>query len=195
MRVERQVLFWLAVLILLVFAILALKSVLLPFVAGMVIAYALNPLADRLTALGVPRTLASVIIIALMLCALAVALIFVVPLLVKQVQQFATTLPSEAQRLRHLLEDWARVRMGDRFPDFQAALNEGAAQLSSNWTSLAGVIAQSVWSQGLAIVNFGALLLITPLVVFYMLVDWRRMIDKIAARPRSDDPAPCLGHR
>ena len=65
MRVERQVLFWLSAAILLVLVIGLLRQVMLPFVAGIVIAYFMNPAADRLTQWGVPRGAAAALILSL----------------------------------------------------------------------------------------------------------------------------------
>jgi len=178
-EVQKQVLFWLAAALIALMAVLALRSVLLPFLLGMVIAYALNPIADRLERAGLGRTVASGLVVAALIVLLLLALVFVVPLLANQVQQMAVSLPGEMDRLRGLLEGWARERLGERFPDFQSGLDRAAAQLSSNWAEVATAVAKSVWSQGLAFVNFLALLLITPLVVFYVLVDWHPMLAKI----------------
>jgi predicted PurR-regulated permease PerM len=56
MRVERQLWFWLAALVVLTIAIALLRDILLPFVAAIVGAYFLNPIADRLQANGLNRT-------------------------------------------------------------------------------------------------------------------------------------------
>ncbi len=179
MRVERQVLFWLAALLAVVLALLALKDVLLPFLIGIVIAYALNPLADRLAAQGLGRMAASALIVAVLVVLAGLAVVFLVPLLVNQVQSLGLTMPGELDRLRSVFESWAKERLGDRFGIVKAALDQATAELSSNWSSFAGVIAKSVWSQGLALLNFVSVLLITPLVVFYILVDWHPMLAKI----------------
>lgn len=179
MRIERQVLFWLTALILFIIAALVLRSVLLPFVAGMVIAYALNPLADRLCAVGLPRIWASAAVVMLLMLVLVAAIVFLVPIIANQVQQFAEALPGEVERLRGAIENSARERLGNRFADFQAWLDGAAAELSRNWASVIGFVAQSVWAQGRALINFASLLLITPIVVFYLLVDWHPMLDKI----------------
>jgi len=179
MRVERQVLFWLAAGLALVMAVLLLKDVLLPFLIGIVIAYALNPAADRLASWGLSRMLASALIVAALLIVIALLLVFLVPMLVNQVQQMSLSLPAEFERLRGVVDTKARELLGSRFPDFQAALDRAVAELASNWSSVAGVVAKSLWAQGLALVNFLSLLLITPLVVFYLLVDWHPMLDKI----------------
>jgi predicted PurR-regulated permease PerM len=179
MRIERQVLFWLAVAVLFVVALLALRAILLPFLAGMVIAYALNPLADRLTTIGLPRLWASALIVALLIVALLLAFIFVVPLLVTQIQQLADGLPTEFDRMRKAFEEWGSSRFGARFGDIKSGFDRAIVDLSANWASVAGVVAQSVWAQGLALVNFVSLVLVTPLVVFYLLVDWYPMLEKI----------------
>ena len=179
MRIERQVLFWLGAAVVLVLLIGLLRAIMLPFVAGIVIAYFLNPAADRLTRWGLPRPVASVLIVAAFVCALAALLVFVVPLLLTQAQEFAVSLPEEIARLRSLLEGWARVRLGTHYPEFQVGLERASQAISDNWASVAGMLASSLWSQGLALFNFLSLMLVTPLVVFYVLIDWNRMLAKI----------------
>ena len=179
MQTQRQVLFWLAALIIAVIAVLVLKDVLLPFIMGLVIAYALNPVAVRLVKAGLSRTLASALIVALMVITVALALVYLVPVLLTQVQQFALALPAELDRLKELVETFARGRLGDRFADFQASLDQAFKGLSINWATLATRVASSAWAQGQALVSVVSLALITPLVVFYMLVDWQPMLNKI----------------
>lgn len=192
MQVERQVLFWLAAVLAVLLALLALKDVLLPFLIGVVIAYALNPVADRLSALGVNRTVASALIVAAMVVVLVLMLVFLVPMLANQLQQLGMTLPGDLERGREVVEAWAKERLGSRFADFKAALDRAVADLSSNWSGMAGVIAKSVWAQGLALVNFLSLLLITPLVVFYLLVDWHPMLERIETWLPRDHKATIL---
>jgi predicted PurR-regulated permease PerM len=63
------------------------------------------------------------------------------------------------------------------------------ADLSQNWAGLAGTVMVSVWSRGLALVNFVSLLLITPVVVFYLIVDWHPMLARLdEALPRDHAP-------
>lgn len=189
MQIKQQVLFWLVVALLTLLAVLALRSVLLPFLVGMVIAYALNPAADRLVVAGLNRQVASGLIVAVLVVLLLLALVLLVPLLLNQAQQIAVSLPTEAERIKAVMESWARQRFGSRFPDFQFGLDRAFAQISDNWASVATLLAQSLWSQGLALFNFLSLLLITPLVVFYLLVDWHRMRARVDGwLPRDHEP-------
>ncbi|HET6320836.1 MAG TPA: AI-2E family transporter [Hyphomicrobium sp.] len=189
MRVERQVLFWLTAAIVLVLLVALLRGIILPFVAGIVIAYFLNPAADRLTNWGLPRGLAAVLIVAAFGSLIALALIFLVPLLVNQAQQFAVALPDEIARLRALIDNWAREQFGAHYPDFEAGVDRTAGALGDNISSFAGFIAGSLWSQGRALFDFLSLLLVTPLVVFYVLIDWHPMLAKIDSwLPRAHAP-------
>ncbi|MFA5948919.1 MAG: AI-2E family transporter [Hyphomicrobium sp.] len=179
MRLERQVIFWLTAALALVVAIALLRDILLPFVAGIAIAYFLSPVADRLATLGVNRVLASLIIVGAVAMLVAVALVLLVPVVVAQAQQFAVALPGEIERLRSVLELWARERLGASYVGFEAELQRASKGLAENWASLAGWAASSIWTGSLAIFNFLALILVTPLVVFYLLVDWHPMLAKV----------------
>ena len=178
-RLERQALFWIAAAVALVVLIGLLREIMLPFIAGIVIAYFLNPLADGLERLGLPRVLASVLILLAAIVALVAVTVFVVPLLVAQAEQLATALPDEITRRSAQIEAYAKERFGARFPEVEAGVRNALASLSQNWAAIAGWLATSLWSHGSAVINFVSLLVVTPLVVFYVLVDWHKMIARI----------------
>ncbi len=178
---QRQLVFWMAVGLCFLGIIALLRPVLLPFVTGVIVAYFLNPVADRLEAVGFNCPFAAAMIVVLAALTLIVALVLLYPLLSGQIRQLLDTMPGEIERFRHMLETWAADRLGHRFPAFKASLERALDQLSAGWSSSLGTIVGSLWSQGLAIVNFLSLLLVTPVVVFYVLVDWHRMIDRLDA--------------
>ena len=177
--VERQIFFWLAAAVLLVLAIALIKDVLLPFVAGVVLAYFLNPLVDKLTAFGLNRVVASALIVVAGAVVVITLLVLIVPLLFDQAQQFAVALPGEIERVRGVLEAWMQERFGNNFANFDTGFKRAADTFAQNWASLAGWAATSLWDRSLAVFNFLSLLLVTPLVVFYLLVDWDAMLAKI----------------
>lgn len=179
MRVERQVLFWIAAAVLLILTIGLLKDILLPFVIGIAIAYFLSPLVDRLTASGLNRTLASALIVAAAAGLSILAIVFLAPLVVAQAEHLAVALPSEIERLRGLADAWARERLGADTSGLDTSLTKAGEVLGQNWAALAGWAASSLWTGSRAIFNFLSLLLITPLVVFYLLVDWHPMLERI----------------
>lgn len=189
MRVEKQLWFWLGALVALVLAIALLREILLPFVSAMVIAYFLNPLADRLQAWGLNRALAAALIVGMVAVLVALALVLLVPLLAEQMRQLVTALPAETEHFKAFLERLGRDWLGPNFASFQAGLDRAMSELSQNWGATAAAVMASVWSRGMALVNFVSLLLITPVVIFYLLLDWHPMLARVdRALPREHAP-------
>ncbi len=185
MHPERQLLFWVAAAILLILCIALLREMMLPFVFGAVIAYFLNPVADRLEAMGLGRTAAAAVIVVFGAVVVASLAVFIVPLVVNQLQLLAETLPSDLARIRAAIE----ARLGNHFPQVQAGIEKALADLSQSWSGSLTSIARTLWSHGLALVNLVSVLLITPVVVFYLLVDWHPMLDRLDSwLPRDHAP-------
>jgi predicted PurR-regulated permease PerM len=107
------------------------------------------------------------------------ALVLLLPLLASQLQQLIVNAPGEIERMRETFEAFARNRLGARFPEVKQSVDKAVVDFGANWATIAAGLAKSVWAQGLALVNFMSLLLITPLVVFYLLVDWHPMLEKL----------------
>src|SRR3954447_629820 len=88
MPVQRHIGFWLAALVIVTLALYVLREVLLPFVAGMALAYVLDPVADRLERLGLGRLGATILILALFVLAFVLALVLLIPLAAHQMAAF-----------------------------------------------------------------------------------------------------------
>jgi predicted PurR-regulated permease PerM len=184
---QRHVLFWIVVVAMLLIALRLLAPVLLPFVAGMVIAYFLNPVVDKLSSWGVPRVLSTVLLLVLAAAGLVFAVAVLLPPAIEQGRGLLSAMPSEAERLKSVLEAAARDALGDTFPQAQEAANKAIKGVTDSLPALAGTIGQSLWSGGMAAFNFLSLMLITPLVAFYALLDWPKILAKVDSwLPRSN---------
>lgn len=179
MTLQRQVLIWAASLAVLIFALWLLSPILLPFLAGFVLAYFLDPVADHMQKWGISRLAAALLIVILALVLLITAVVVFVPMLVDQVGRFAGELPALIQSLAVRLNAWAPQWMKD-------AVNNSGTDIQASVTQFAGRAAdwilsvlKTLLSGGLALVNLVSLLVVTPIVAFYMLVDWDRMIATI----------------
>ena len=186
---KRQLIFWLAALGVLIGLLWLLNDVLLPFVAGMALAYLLDPLVKRIQSLGVSRALAAVIIVVVFIAALVAVVIIVVPLLSEQLNGFIERLPSYIERVQRLVAEsnqtWLGRFVGERLPEAQQSLG-GVASSAAGW--LAAFLA-SLWSGGKALVSLISLVVITPIVAFYLLLDWDRMlaaVDNWVPRPHRE---------
>jgi len=181
MRPEMHVVFWIVVFATGVALVSYLSDALLPFAFGAVIAYFLNPVAAALQRLGLGRTMASVVIIGIAALALAAAMVFLLPLVVDQLRRLAETLPGDLERIRKWVEVLAERHLGASFPGFKAGLERALGELAQSSTSLVGDAAKMLWSRGQALINLVSLVLVTPIVAFYLLRDWPAVLDKIDA--------------
>lgn len=184
----RQAQIWVAVLVALVLMLFLLRSVLLPFVAGIAIAYFLDPVADFLERRRLPR-LAAVILITLIFFLLMIGLVLLVlPLLWEQAAALIAAWPRIMERMMALM-DALRAGEMSAFPAADGSLF--AEAVSGLRNSVAGALSEflaGVVDQGLGLANFIALLFVTPVVSFYLLLDWDRIlarIDQFLPRPHA----------
>ncbi|MFQ5466634.1 MAG: AI-2E family transporter [Kiloniellaceae bacterium] len=176
MNLGRQIRFWSIGLIVFVVALYLLRGILLPFVAGMAVAYLLDPVCDRLERWGLSRTLATAVLTAVFLLISVAAVLVIVPAVAGQVVALVERAPAFVQSLRAalaalLVSAEARVEPVV-FDQLQTALAGSAERLASWMVGLAG----GLLSGGVALVNLVSLLVIMPVVAFYLLRDWDRII-------------------
>jgi predicted PurR-regulated permease PerM len=180
MTIQRQVGFWIGGLVVLVLSLYVLRDILLPFVAGLALAYLLDPVADRFERLGVGRLGATVLILVIFVLMFVLALVLVVPVVVNQLAAFIEALPALVGRLQVLLAERGAPLLeglgaGNMLKDVEASLGDylrqGAAWLVT--------FLRSLWSGGQAIVGVFALLVVTPVVAFYLLVDWDSIVETV----------------
>jgi predicted PurR-regulated permease PerM len=100
MPIQRQLGFWLAALFVAALALFVLRDILLPFVAGLALAYLLDPIADRFQRLGIGRLGATLLILVLFILVLVLAFVLIIPLGLQQLQAFITRLPQYVARLQ-----------------------------------------------------------------------------------------------
>jgi predicted PurR-regulated permease PerM len=173
---RRQFRFWLAAAIVLAIFLYLFSSILLPFVAGMVLAYFLDPVADRLQRLGLSRVMATVVILFAFIIVLVLALVLLIPILASQMADFAGKLPEYMTRLQALVTSFDPQWLESRFGVDAAGLKEGLNSLLTSAFGLVTTVFQSIWSSGIALVSVVSLFVVTPVVAFYMLLDWDRMV-------------------
>ncbi|MGI9408235.1 MAG: AI-2E family transporter, partial [Hyphomicrobiaceae bacterium] len=159
MTYERKALAWLTFFALFLAFVWLLSDILLPFVVGLIIAYFLDPIADRLCRAGMSRVIATTLIMVVMIVLILFLFLFLVPLIASEIRDLIAGIPDQLQAMRSALEDLARRWFGDKFPVFQAELERTVADWSKDWSSYATGVLKSIWSGGLAVVNFLSLIL------------------------------------
>ncbi|RUW55073.1 AI-2E family transporter [Mesorhizobium sp. M1A.F.Ca.ET.072.01.1.1] len=173
---RRQIAFWLIVAVLLALFLYVFSGILLPFVAGMVLAYFLDPVADRLQRLGLSRLMATVVILIAFVVVVVLAFVILVPVLATQMADFARKLPEYLTRLQSLITSFDPKWLEQRFGVNAASLRDGLNSLLTTGFGLLTTVFTSIWSSGVALVSVVSLFVVTPVVAFYMLLDWDRMV-------------------
>ena len=172
----QRTLFWLAILALLFLAIHLLSAILLPFVLGSVIAFLLNPLVKRLVRLKVPRTLATVMALLAFLAALIVFVLLLAPLLESQVVQLVKRLPGYVAALEAQVNELSESLADQISADTMQRLREAASNQMGEVFGTLGTLLSRVLTGGVAVANILSLVFITPIVAFFLLRDWTRII-------------------
>lgn len=181
MNANKQTLFWVGATVALLLFVALLREILLPFVVGAAIAYFLDPLADRLERAGFSRLWATILIVLVFGLLFILGVVFVLPMLLNQVIDLAAKLPGYFQSVRDLAAGYMKQWFGDQWIESQLGLDGTVKELAQKATGWIGQLLSSIWSGGLAVVNFLALIVITPVVTFYLLLDWDRMMTNISS--------------
>lgn len=164
----------------------ALSPMLPPFIAGALVAYLFDPLADRLERLGCSRTLATIIITVNVFSAIILLFVWLGPLLGAQAAELAKALPDMLQNAKGWLnahgKEWmdlwranAPAEAVQNTPDIESLSNG----LSQNAYETASKLFQRLASSSMALVNVAAMFLITPVVCFYLIRDYDRIVAHI----------------
>jgi len=176
MTYGRHLTFWVATFLVLAALLWLLHDMLLPFVAGIALAYVLAPLADRIERLGVNRTIAALLIVSLLVVTLIALILLLVPLLLQQGVALISHIPGYFKRIKDLIVD----------PNFPWLNWLGSAETGKSASDLVGQVATwlmsfsySLWTGGKALVSFASVLIVMPVVTFYLIRDWHAMIDRV----------------
>lgn len=178
-NLRRHILFWIGALAVVVVFLWFFRSILLPFVAGMALAYFLDPVADWLERRGLSRLMATVVILVCFVLVFVLSLMLVIPIIINQFTEFAAALPGYISQLQQIISSpetsflphWIGSQVETIKQNFSEVLSQGAGFIGS--------LLGQIWNSGKAIVDVVSLLIVTPVVAFYILLDWDRMVSKV----------------
>ena len=174
--IRDQLKYWGMAFVLFFVALWFLGSVILPFLVGGALAYFLDPVADRLERLGFSRVGATTTITLIALLTVVLLVLSVIPELIKQLTALINAAPAIALRLQGFLIE--------RFPDLAdetSTIRQTLAEIGSTIQARGGELAQGLLSSALGLLSALVFLLVVPVVTFYLLMDWDRMIARIDA--------------
>jgi predicted PurR-regulated permease PerM len=187
---QKQTAFWVAVWLAFSFLLIALGPILTPFLAAAILAYALNPGVDRINRmrfkrLGVPRALAVLIVVMLFFLVLTALVLIVLPVLQKEIPLLQAQIPQFLNKLNDMLaprlqELGIKVRL-----DGSGIRSMLSKQMATSSEEIWSAVLASARIGGTAVLGWLATLVLVPVVLFYVLLDWHKLLQRIAgAVPR-----------
>jgi predicted PurR-regulated permease PerM len=187
---QKQTAFWVAVWLAFLFLLVMLGPILTPFLAAAILAYALNPGVDRIDRirikrLGMPRALAVLIVVVLFFLALTALVLIVLPVLQKEIPLLQAQIPQFLNKLNDMLaprlqELGIKVRL-----DGSGIRTIMTKQMATGGEEIWSAVLASARIGGTAVLGWLATLVLIPVVLFYLLLDWHAMLQRIAgAVPR-----------
>ncbi|HWA18211.1 MAG TPA: AI-2E family transporter [Devosia sp.] len=175
MSLRNQVLVWVGFTVVVIFAIWLLRPILLPFVIGIALAYVLNPLVKQLQRWGVRRGWATAIVLLAVVAIIAGILVAVMPLIIQQIAGLVLRLPGYVGDLQTLIETMAPQLSEWLGPERAAQVETALAQMLGTGVEFVVGIATQLAQSSLTVLNTIAVIIITPVVAFYLLLDWEAM--------------------
>ena len=151
-----------------------LGGALLPYIAGAAIAYFLDPVADRLEKIGFSRLWATILISSITALFAVLVVLIVIPLLIDQLIGLVKAAPGLVAQF----QSWLAVK----FPSFfveDSMFRKGLLSFQNLLKDQSLVLVNGVLNSSLAVFDFLILLVVTPVVSFYLLLDWDRLVAKI----------------
>jgi predicted PurR-regulated permease PerM len=174
-----QALLWIGLGLLLLGLIYLLGPILSPFLLAGILAYICNPLVDRLQAWRLPRLAGVLAVLMLLAAALAGLMLILAPLLAEEAAVIAARLPEGAALANEKLLPWLRERFGIRLHLDPASLKKLAAENMDSLQTVVTKLLESLKIGGVALVGLLVNLLLAPVVMFYLLMDWHALRSRL----------------
>ena len=172
---NRHTIFWIFIAFVIVLALYTLSSVLMPFVAGMILAYLLDPLVDRIEKFGISRSISTVLVLAIFFVGSTGSSLLLLPVVLSQLSNLTIFLPTLISKLEPFIRQARSLFDNAIKADDSSQPSLPVADILS-W---AGEFLTEIISSSLAFANLLSLVIITPIVAFYLLRDWDLIINKV----------------
>lgn len=178
LRVGTQAIWWGGAALLLFVMLWLLGNTIAPFLVGAGIAYVLDPLASRLVRLGLSRPLAVGVITLLAVMGIGAGLVLLVPALIRQAAELFQASPDYFK----VAQEWFSGQFSGLLPDGLpggAFLSERGSRVAQQLSEVAGKALPTLLESVSNLIGVLVIVVVAPVVAFYLLLDWQKMIEDI----------------
>jgi len=174
-----RLLFWLGLILIAIIALGIVQSILLPFAAGVVLAFVLSPAVAQLERWGVRRSLAALAVLVAFLIGVVLVFVILVPLIQNQVVQLIAKVPALVSFLQDQTK-WAMGLLEQRLPKEQMdKLQDLISTKLGEAVAWIATLFQSLITSSIAILNILSLVIIAPIVTFFLMRDWELIVARL----------------
>lgn len=166
-------------LVALVGVVYLLDAVLMPFIAGLILAYLADPLTNYFQRLGLKRVWAVSSVFLILLLVLAISLLILIPLVIQQIKQLGEMVPGVFDWVENYLAPQVQEWTGY---DLRSELDNVQETLAENWRDAGSYLAQAlgqIGRSGMAFATWVTYVALIPVVTFYLLLDWNRLLNNL----------------
>ncbi len=179
MQIKQSTISWAIIFGVFFFFIYLVGSILMPFVFGAIVAYFLDPMADKLEERGLTRNTSTVIVLGSFSAILITVIALLGPLLFDQVTDLISKTPEYAAQLEREYGEKVRELVHKVSPNIQDEAKDFAFKFSNEILKISGSLLTGILSSGVAIFSLLSLIFISPIIAYYLLRDWDKLVKKI----------------
>ena len=176
MHAEAQTRRWILIFAAIIGLLWLLQPVLLPFVAGLVLAYFLAPVVGVLEKRRVPRWLGSVGVMLAFVLIAGLLLTLMMPVISSQLGALINAVPSYIEKFRSTYLPWVEHWLARFRPEDVEKLRDAAGQSAGDAAEMFGRLIKNIVSGGFALIDGLTLAIIMPVTAFFTLRDWPRLV-------------------
>lgn len=181
MRIETQTRFWFLAFAAFCALLWILKPVLLPFVAGLVIAYFLAPAVTALEKRRVPRWIGALAVLFGFVLIAAAIVMLMLPLLSSQIGALLNALPEYSEKVRSHYMPWLENWMMRFPPEDVEKLHSAISQSAAEVAGFLGNMIKGIVANSMRLIETLAMAVVTPVIAFFVLRDWPTLTQTIDA--------------
>ena len=191
--------FILAGIALILWVLYLLKPVVLPFIGAFLIAYLFSPLVDKLHKIGLPRWMSISFVFVGIGVVVTIAIWYLMPLVWKQLMYAKTSIPAGVHWVNYTFLPWLShtfnlVPMEIDTDQISKAVMD-YIQTNYSADSIQSVVLK-VAQSGLNFIQIGGTVVLIPIIAFYFLLDWDRMLEslrRLIPRPYEESTLKIVG--
>ncbi len=173
----QKIFFWGSVAAVIIALLCVISEIIAPFFISMIIAYLLNPVAHYLSLkCKLNKSVAVSVVFTLFASIFVIAMLFLLPIISRQILSLITNIPVYKRYLSVELVPLITTKIASLDPSVASTIKSIIQNFVNNIFSIMSGFANNFWHYTMATINMFTLTIITPVISYYFLENWDRMV-------------------